>query len=102
MGYGTVGSTGTRFNWYAATLDDLQRFQVQLPASGCSARASTTSTADALGCVVATNAGYFQFAAKPTFCLGEVIVNSKVRAQRKDEQGEVESWCGDVQVTVYR
>lgn len=87
--YGTVVSTGTRFNWYvrggrrravplcgtcairyAAVLDDLNRFKIALPAGGCMVRNTTTSTAREQGCAVATNAGYFQFSAKPTFCMG--------------------------------
>lgn len=78
MGYGTVTATGTRFNWYAATLDDLSRFSLQVPLEGCSVRATTTDTANIHKCVVAANSGFFQFTAKPTYCLGELVVNSTI------------------------
>lgn len=78
MGYGTVTATGKRFNWYAATLDDLSRFSLQVPLEGCSVRATTTDTANVHKCVVASNSGFFQFTAKPTYCLGELVVNSTI------------------------
>jgi exopolysaccharide biosynthesis protein len=78
LGYSTVKSTGTRFNWYAASLDDLSRFSVQLPATGCAALQKTTITANAHKCAVATNAGFFQFSPKPTYCLGEVVVGGAI------------------------
>jgi hypothetical protein len=78
MGYGTVNSTGTRFTWSAATLDDLSRFSVALPSGGCNVRATTTSTAVALGCAVAANSGYFQFSKNPTFCTGSLVVNGSI------------------------
>jgi exopolysaccharide biosynthesis protein len=78
MGYGTVQSTGTRFNWYSATLDDLSRFTFELPAEGCSILQRTTETANLHKCVVALNSGYFQFKPKPTFCLGNLIVNRTI------------------------
>lgn len=78
LGYATVKSTGTRFNWYSAVLDDLSRFSVQLPAAGCAVLQQTTVTSLASKCAVATNAGYFQFKPAPTFCLGEIVINSKV------------------------
>lgn len=78
LGYGTVTSTGTRFNWYSATLDDIARFSVQLPAAGCATLQSTTTTARANNCAVGSNAGFFQFSPKPTYCLGEVVVDSKI------------------------
>eukprot|EP00750_Incisomonas_marina_P033479 INCI9878.1.p1 GENE.INCI9878.1~~INCI9878.1.p1 ORF type:complete len:366 (-),score=60.92 INCI9878.1:376-1473(-) len=85
MGYGTVTSTGTRFSWYAALLDDLSRFSIRLPAAGgCAVRAETTATAADFGCEVATNAGFFQFAAKPTYCLGEAVVDSKIEQWSDD------------------
>ena len=44
MGYGTVASTGTRFSWFSATVDDLSRFSVRLPADGgCTVRAGTSA-----------------------------------------------------------
>lgn len=76
MGYGTVNSTGTRFNWYIAVLDDLSRFSVELPARGCAELQTTTATAIASGCVVGLNSGFFQFSPKPTYCLGELIIAS--------------------------
>jgi exopolysaccharide biosynthesis protein len=84
MGYGVVNATGTRFNWYMATLDDLSRFSIQLPVGGCAVRATTTATAVASKCAVAVNAGFFQFSPKPTYCLGEVVVG-----------GVVEEWADD-------
>ena len=57
LGYATVNSTGTRFNWYAAVLDDLSRFSVGLPAAGCAVLQKTTVTSLAQHCAVATNAG---------------------------------------------
>ena len=78
MGYATVVSTGTRFNWYSATLDDVSRFSVQLPAAGCAVLQSTTATARANDCAVGSNAGFFQFSPKPTYCLGEVVVDGKI------------------------
>lgn len=78
MGYGVVNSTGTRFNWYAAQLDDLSRFTVALPSQGCAVRDTTTATARLHGCAAATNFGYFQFSAKPTYCLGNIVVNSSI------------------------
>jgi exopolysaccharide biosynthesis protein len=78
MGYGTVTATGTRFNWYAATLDDLTRFSLQVPLAGCSVRATTTATANAHKCVVAANSGFFQFSPKPTYCLGELVIDSSI------------------------
>ena len=78
LGYASVKSTGTRFNWYAATLDDLSRFSVRLPAAGCAVLQKTTVTSLASDCAVATNAGYFQFKAAPTFCLGELVLGGKV------------------------
>lgn len=57
LGYATVNSTGTRFNWYAAVLDDLSRFSVGLPAAGCTVLQKTTVTSLAHKCAVATNAG---------------------------------------------
>ena len=78
MGYATVKATGTRFNWYSAVLDDLSRFSVQLPAAGCAVLQGTTATAHEHGCVVATNGGFFQFSPKPTYCLGEVVVNGSI------------------------
>ena len=106
MGYATVTSTGSetrrshgsacratfdltairlslslptaRFNWYSATLDDISRLSVQLPASGCAVLQSTTATARAHGCAVGSNAGFFQFSPKPTYCLGEVVVNATI------------------------
>lgn len=84
MGYGTVSSTGTRFSWYAAILDDLSRFSVQLPAAGCLERRGTQETATAFNCTVALNAGIFQYLPKPTFCLGELVVNSRIRQWASD------------------
>jgi len=84
MGYGTVNSTGTRFNFYIALLDDLSRFSIRLPAGGCAVRATTTATAVASKCAVAVNAGFFQFSPKPTYCLGEVVVD-----------GAIEEWAND-------
>jgi exopolysaccharide biosynthesis protein len=84
MGYATVNSTGTRFNWYAATLDDLQRFTIALPAGGCAVRDTTTNTAIANKCAVAVNAGFFQFSPKPTYCMGEIVID-----------GEIMEWTGD-------
>jgi exopolysaccharide biosynthesis protein len=78
MGYATVISTGTRFNFYSATLDDVSRFSVQLPAAGCTVLQTTTITARANACAVAANAGFFQFSPNPTYCLGEVVVNGKI------------------------
>jgi len=78
MGYATVNSTGTRFNWYAATLDDLSRFSLQVPLAGCSVRATTTATANVHKCVVAANSGFFQFAPKPTYCLGELVIDGSI------------------------
>jgi exopolysaccharide biosynthesis protein len=78
MGYGTVQSTGTRFNWYAAQLDDLSRFSFQLPAQGCNVLQRTTETANLHNCVVALNSGYFQFKPKPTYCLGDLVVNRTI------------------------
>ena len=78
MGYATVKSTGTRFNWYAAILDDVSRFSVQLPGAGCAVLQGTTATAREHECVVATNGGFFQFSPKPTYCLGEVVVNGSI------------------------
>lgn len=77
MGYGTVNSTGTRFNWYISILDDLSRFSVQLPATGCSTRNTTTSTSNLHGCQVAVNAGFFSFSAP--YCMGELVINSTVQ-----------------------
>jgi exopolysaccharide biosynthesis protein len=84
MGYGTVNSTGTRFNWYASVLDDLSRFTVALPDGGCAVRSTTTATANLRGCEVAVNFGYFQFSPKPTYCLGEIVIN-----------GTIEQWADD-------
>jgi exopolysaccharide biosynthesis protein len=78
MGYGTVNSTGTRFNWYASVLDDLSRFTVALPAGGCAVRNTTTNTANLRGCEVAANFGFFQFSPKPTYCLGEIVINGTI------------------------
>ncbi len=78
MGYATVVSTGTRFNWYSATLDDVSRFSVQLPSTGCAALQTTTTTARANDCAVGANAGFFQFSPKPTYCLGEVVIDGKI------------------------
>lgn len=76
MGYATVKSTGTRFNWFSAYLDDLSRFTVALPLSGgCSVRQTTTQTAVEHNCSVGSNAGYFQFTPKPTYCLGQLVIN---------------------------
>lgn len=77
MGYGTVNSTGTRFNWYIAVLDDLSRFSVQLPAAGCATRSTTTSTSNLHSCQVAINAGFFSFSAP--YCMGELVINSTVQ-----------------------
>jgi hypothetical protein len=53
LGYGTVQSTGTRFNWYSAVLDDLSRFSYALPAKqGCGTLQRTTLTANEHACVV--------------------------------------------------
>ena len=79
-----MNATGTRFNWYMALLDDLSRFSIRLPAGGCSVRATTTATAVANKCAVAVNAGFFQFSPKPTYCLGEVVVD-----------GAIEEWAND-------
>ena len=84
MGYGVVNSMGTRFNWYLATLDDLSRFSIRLPAGGCAVRATTTSTAVASKCAVAVNAGFFQFSPKPTYCLGEVVVDGAIAEWAND------------------
>ena len=84
MGYGVVNATGTRFNWYVALLDDLSRFSIRLPDGGCAVRATTTATAVARNCSVAVNAGFFQFSPKPTYCLGEVVVDAAI-----------EEWAGD-------
>ena len=80
MGYGRVNSTGTRFNWYAARLDNLSLFQVALPAAGCAAKATTTSTANLHNCQAAFNLGYFDNTSidPPSYCLGEIVVNSSV------------------------
>lgn len=79
MGYGRVNSTGTRFNWYVAVLDDLARFTVALPAKGCVTRNTTTSTANLHGCVVATNFGYFDNGGgQGPYCMGEVVINSSI------------------------
>lgn len=84
LGYGTVRSTGTRFNWYTATLDDLSWFSIQLPPLGCKVREKTSSTAKFHGCKVAANAGYFQFYPKPTFCLGHIVIDSKIAQWSSD------------------
>ena len=85
MGYGTVPSTGTRFSWYSATLNDLSRFTVQLPLNGgCSTRAGTTQTAAEHDCEIAVNAGYFQFVPKPTYCLGQIVVDSAIQEWAPD------------------
>lgn len=89
MGYGTVNSTGTRFNWYVAVLDDFSRFSVVLPQGGCSVRGTTTSTAALWGCEVAINAGFFSFTASPTYCRGELVVNSTVVNWDGDGDGMV-------------
>lgn len=78
MGYATVTSTGTRFNWYVAILDDLSRYSQALPADGCASRATTTATAALHSCVVATNSGYFQFSPHPTYCTGNLVVGGAV------------------------
>jgi hypothetical protein len=53
LGYGTVQSTGTRFTWYSAVLDDLSRFSYELPATqGCGTLQRTTLTANEHACVV--------------------------------------------------
>lgn len=78
MGYGVVNSTGTRFNWYANQLDDLSRFSVALPSQGCAVRDTTTNTARLHNCAAAVNFGYFQFSAKPTYCLGNIVVNESL------------------------
>lgn len=65
-------------------MDDLSRFSIELPAQGCAALNPTTATANLANCSVATNAGYFQFSAKPTFCLGEIVI-----------RGETVLWSGD-------
>lgn len=84
LGYGTVTSTGTRFNYYIATLDDLSRFSIRLPSVGCAGLVTTTVTANEHGCVLASNSGYFQFSPKPTYCLGEIVVD-----------GVIEEWAND-------
>jgi exopolysaccharide biosynthesis protein len=78
LGYGTVNSTGTRFNWYIAMLDDFNRFSIELPSQGCNVLQGTTATATASGCVVATNAGYFQFSMNPTYCLGSIVIRGQI------------------------
>jgi exopolysaccharide biosynthesis protein len=78
MGYGVVNSTGTRFNWYDNQLDDLSRFSVALPSNGCAVRDTTTNTARLHNCAAAVNFGYFQFSAKPTYCLGNIVVNESI------------------------
>lgn len=78
MGYGTVKSTGTVFVWYSAFLDDLSRYSQVLPTGGCSKRGPTTATANLHGCTVAANSGYFKFSPSPTFCTGNLVVNSTV------------------------
>ena len=70
MGYGTVQSTGTRFNWYSLTLPDPSRFSYALSTTGCDKLQKTTVTAVHHQCVAAFNAGFFQFKPDPTFCLG--------------------------------
>jgi len=78
LGYATVKSTGTRFNYYIATLDDLSRFSIRLPSGGCAGGlVPTTTTANQAKCVVASNAGYFQF--KAPWCMGEIVVDGKVQ-----------------------
>ena len=84
MGYGEVTSTRTIFAWYAATLDDLSRYSQALPASGCAVRATTTSTAQAEGCTVASNSGYFQFVKNPTYCTGNLVVGGTVQVWSSD------------------
>jgi hypothetical protein len=84
MGYGEVTSTRTLFVWYAATLDDLSRYSQALPSSGCAARATTTSTAHAEGCTVASNSGYFQFTPHPTYCTGNLVVGGSIAVWSSD------------------
>ena len=84
MGYARVQSTGTLFAWYVATLDDLSRFSLALPPAQCATRATTTATANVHNCTVASNAGYFQFSAKPTFCVGNLVIASQVPQWESD------------------
>lgn len=86
LGYGTVNSTGTRFNWYIAVLDDLSRFSVQLPTGGCRVRSTTTTTSNLYTCSAAVNAGFFSFSpnVNGSYCMGELVVN-----------GSIEAWDGD-------
>lgn len=84
LGYATVKSTGTRFNWYISVLDDLSRLSVQLPAAGCNTLNTTTSTANLHNCAVATNAGFFQFTPNPTYCMGELVIDGKIQQWAND------------------
>lgn len=84
MGYATIKSTGTRLNWYVASLDDLSRYSQALPSSTCATRATTTASALEHGCTVASNSGYFQFAPKPTYCTGNLVVAGAVPQWQSD------------------
>ena len=84
LGYATVKSTGTRFSWYVASLDDFTRYSQALPGGTCAQRATTTATAREHGCTVASNSGYFKFSPSPTFCSGNLVV-----------EGAVPQWLSD-------
>jgi hypothetical protein len=45
MGYATVKSTGTRFTWYVASLDDFSRYSQALPSNTCATRATLAGQA---------------------------------------------------------
>lgn len=59
-------------------LDDLSKWTIALPAKGCGELDTTTHTAVLHKCTLATNSGYFQFQAKPTFCLGEIVIGGAI------------------------